>query len=140
MLRASIAKTNMADEENILKKCKFYRIFLYLKKSKFYPKKSKFYPKRVNSIRNLYFLIAGRMCFSKVDIIHNSVSREEARVRCDYVISNDRRTSGTGNPLTKYIFSRKIMKLSKYFISRTKFIVDSKYVLIFAISFILLKI
>ena len=76
----------MADEENILKKCKFYRIFLYLKKSKFYPK-------RVNSIRNLYILIAGKMCFSKVDIIHYSVSREEARARCDYVISNDRRTS-----------------------------------------------
>ena len=79
------------------------------------------------------------MCFSKVDIIHNPFSREEARARCDYVISNDRRTSD-GNPLTKFIFSRKIMKLSKYFISRTKFKVDSKYVLIFAISFILLKI
>ena len=117
MLRASSTKTNMADEENILKNCKFYRIFLYLKKNKFYPKKSKFYPKRVNSIQNLYFLIAGKMCFSKVDIIHNSVSREEARARCDhvtqsipivtdYVISNDRRISGTGNPLTKFIFSR----------------------------------
>ena len=81
-------------------------------------KKNKFYPKRVNSIQNLYFLITGKMCFSEVDIIHNSVSREEARARCDhvtqsipivtdYVISNDRRISGTGNPLTKFIFSRK---------------------------------
>ena len=47
------------------------------------------------------------MCFSKVDIIHNSVSREEARARCDYVISNDRRTSAGRNPPNKIYFFEK---------------------------------